>query len=573
MSKYSLATLGLLMCLTFVGQAQIPFDTTPTWISGDVAGYATGAAWADINRDGWLDLVVANGNDMARQRVAVYYNTGSGSLPATPDWESGDIDYHGHLSVGDVNSDGYPDVAVSVYIGPTGFGQKGKVKLYENNGGTLSSFPVWVSSEPLYSFSCAFGDADGDGDLDLAVAGGESYYQHPEQNRIYYNNAGILELLPSWRSLSSGFSYDVSWADFDIDGDLDLVFADEYAPNCVFENYGDSIGTVPAWRSADASQFANSLFAGDVNGDGYPDLAVSDNNQIGGSGRFKLYLNEAGLLDTMPFWTSGSTGYGSGITLADIDNDDDRDLICGGWWESCRIFLNDSGVFSSMPQWTSTTNSVVEAMVFGDFDNDGIDTVSVELMSDGARRLYYLPRSPVMQIQTVLFGADTVSDGGYCFDLENGWISLSQIPDSGVAISVTAVVSHDLDLAVSNWDPGIGNYVFVNTSSTVFVADAEPDPATYRLSQNYPNPFNSSTSIGYYLPTGEGGREGTGVKAHVTLKVYDLLGREIAVLVDEEIVPGWHVAYFNARSVASGTYFYRLKADHFVETRKLVLTR
>ena len=62
--------------------AQVYFPTTPIWTSTD-AGYDTGCGWADINGDGWVDLVVAKGNDMSRQKVVVYYNTG-GTFPLTP---------------------------------------------------------------------------------------------------------------------------------------------------------------------------------------------------------------------------------------------------------------------------------------------------------------------------------------------------------------------------------------------------------------------------------------------------------------------------------------------------------
>jgi len=149
--------------------SQVMFSQNPDWISTDLTSVSTGGAFADINKDGWLDFVVANGNDISRQKVVVYYNNGDGTFPTSPNWQSADIDYNGHVDVGDLNQDGWPDVAVSVYIGPSGFGSPGKVKLYLNNSGTLSSNPDWVSGDDVYTFSCAFGDADGDGDLDLAA--------------------------------------------------------------------------------------------------------------------------------------------------------------------------------------------------------------------------------------------------------------------------------------------------------------------------------------------------------------------------------------------------------------------
>ena len=361
MKKILLIVFLILTCSKLY--SQIPYNQTPNWISTDVTSVSTGGMFADINQDGWLDYVVANGNDIARQKVVVYYNNGNGTLPTTPNWQSSDIDYHGHLDIGDVNGDGYPDVAVSVYIGPAGFSSPGKVKLYLNNAGTLSSNPGWVSADNFYTFSCAFGDADGDGDLDLAVACGESYNSFAEQQRIYFNIGGTLETLPSWKSTAFIYSYDVNWFDMNIDGDLDLVFANEGYPNYVYQNNSGVISTTPVWQSADASTQANSLFTGDVNNDGYLDLAISDNNQLSGTGRFKIYLNNNGILNTTPFWTSTFSGYGSGILLADVDNDNDQDLITGGWWNPIRIYLNNTGSFNINPDYTSSTNSVVEAIL------------------------------------------------------------------------------------------------------------------------------------------------------------------------------------------------------------------
>lgn len=88
-------------------------------------------------------------------------------------------------------------------------------------------------------------------------------------------------------------------------------------------------------------------------------------------------------------------------------------------------------------------------------------------------------------------------------------------------------------------------------------------PIEFLLSQNYPNPFNPSTTINYELPT-------TGL---VTLKLFDLLGREVAMLVNEEKSVGRYSVLWNAGNMPSGVYFYRLDAGTFSETRKLLLLR
>ncbi|MHB9011444.1 MAG: T9SS type A sorting domain-containing protein [Ignavibacteriaceae bacterium] len=88
-------------------------------------------------------------------------------------------------------------------------------------------------------------------------------------------------------------------------------------------------------------------------------------------------------------------------------------------------------------------------------------------------------------------------------------------------------------------------------------------PTNYALFQNYPNPFNPTTVIKYSVPQ----------LSKVTLKVYDILGREIKILVDEEKSAGNYQVQFNATKLSSGVYFYRMQAGGFVVTKKLVLLK
>jgi murein DD-endopeptidase MepM/ murein hydrolase activator NlpD len=85
----------------------------------------------------------------------------------------------------------------------------------------------------------------------------------------------------------------------------------------------------------------------------------------------------------------------------------------------------------------------------------------------------------------------------------------------------------------------------------------------FELFQNYPNPFNSSTVIRYYLPE----------RAHVVLKVYDLLGRQVQTLVDEEKERGLHYAVFDGAGLSSGVYLYYIRAGSFSDSKFMVLVK
>ena len=102
-----------------------------------------------------------------------------------------------------------------------------------------------------------------------------------------------------------------------------------------------------------------------------------------------------------------------------------------------------------------------------------------------------------------------------------------------------------------------------NGGITNIIDDDDETVAGYLLSQNYPNPFNPTTKIDYEIP----------LWCHVTLKVYNPQGREIAVLVDRDEVPGHRSVIFDASNMASGVYFYRLQSGNFVATKKFLLLK
>ena len=114
-----------------------------------------------------------------------------------------------------------------------------------------------------------------------------------------------------------------------------------------------------------------------------------------------------------------------------------------------------------------------------------------------------------------------------------------------------------------------GSYKYSNE------VEVQIQPGKYSLEQNYPNPFNPSTKITYSIPA-VGTSVGTSLMKFlqfVQLKVYDVLGNEVATLVEEYREAGRYEITFNASDLASGMYLYILKAGDFVETKKMILVR
>jgi len=476
-SRYIFLTFNLLLFL-FISKsvfAVIPLETSPSWRSLEsrepsIDYYSTGAVFGDIDGNGFLDLVISNGNDMFKAPNFVYFNH-NGKLDTTAGWVSANSEYSGHCALGDIDKDGYLELAVSNYIN-TGWG-KTVIQLYDNVNGSLSTSPTWSSADSMHSFACSFGDANGDGYLDLAVACGEAYNGFYEHNRIYYNHNGILETTPSWVSGDSGACYDVDWADVDNDGDLDLVFVCSGGRVKIYKNYGDSIEHFPSWVSKNVDN-RNSLALGDVNNDGYLDLAVANNIQLGGNGYFEVYLNHSGVLDTLPGWLSSDRGYGSAVSFCDVNNDGYMDLAAGRWWGYSVVYENTGGNLGTSPAWSCVPayGSVVEEMVWADLDGDGLIRIKNETHpADGSKKVFYLSHYPAHKLEKVVADGNLLSLADYCYSLTSGWVSLKVAPTTEVSFDYK--YSQKQDLAVSNWDRE--NYVFFNQNQLYVKGDVNQD--------------------------------------------------------------------------------------------------
>lgn len=153
--------------------------------------------------------------------------------------------------------------------------------------------------------------------------------------------------------------------------------------------------------------------------------------------------------------------------------------------------------------------------------------------------------------QVKLAGGVAASGGGICAGGGN-----SLVGTAGQALTgITAGAANKSSLGFWYARKGM-------TLTDVRPAD-ERLPAAFMLEQNYPNPFNPATVVGYQLP----------VAARVRLVVYDMLGREVAVLVNEEQTAGKHVARFEAPGRASGMYVCRMIAGGFTATKTMMLLR
>jgi hypothetical protein len=106
-------------------------------------------------------------------------------------------------------------------------------------------------------------------------------------------------------------------------------------------------------------------------------------------------------------------------------------------------------------------------------------------------------------------------------------------------------------------------FTYISTTPATLVKASSPLPNSFTLNQNYPNPFNPSTQIQFSVPQA----------GFVTLKVYDMLGREVATLVNGDLAPSSYSITWNAANVSSGVYLYKLDAGNYSVTKKMILMK
>jgi len=235
-------------------------------------------------------------------------------------------------------------------------------------------------------------------------------------------------------------------------------------------------------------------------------------------------------------------------------------------------------VAQDMNGGTTSTGSVIVATIRDLFVSQSADTIYACGTDAGINHpiVYYKPLNTTgkwtpfttsgfpyvagKQAYALTKGEDTlyaaVDNEIYFYDFSTGtWQHGSTYP---VGMRINVLYFDDLLVGTST-----GLYSQSGVTNPSGVKDGQGIPETFSLSQNYPNPFNPSTVISYQLS----------VSSKVSLRVFDILGNEVAVLVDEEQQAGYHKVTFNVNNISTGVYFYQLKAGEFVNTKKLVLIK
>ncbi|MDH3937674.1 MAG: lectin like domain-containing protein, partial [candidate division Zixibacteria bacterium] len=239
-------------------------------------------------------------------------------------------------------------------------------------------------------------------------------------------------------------------------------------------------------------------------------------------------------------------------------------------WGLCVFPIATQQFITHVEFWTSDITLDVDVYIYDSFNGSSLSTLlASELDNNYAQAGYHsvaLSSPPQISAGDDIVAVVKFENASYIYPIvadangssETGATYISGNGGSGTWTDLGAYAADDVGIRV-------------RTSPTLALdADDDPTATPYRwsLSHNYPNPFNPSTNIHYSLAS----------RSHVTITIYNVLGQEVNVLVDEvksagEYDASWDGSDFGGRGVASGIYFYRMVADDHTETAKMVLLR
>lgn len=412
----------------------------------------------------------------------------------------------------------------------------------------------------------SFVDIDGDGDLDLFATPLAGIIQR--DGFIFYRNNGtasspLLQFVTAnfITTIDVGLSARPVFADIDGDGDADMFLGNIGAPSTAlafYRNTGSS--TAPAYVLVDSAYLSvpnNYYFSPafiDIDGDGDLDLFAGLYD-----GRLRFYRNtgtpQNPQLTAAPFVTDTiNVGFAATPTFVDIDGDGRKDLFIGNKRGEVRYYRNIGTASSFVPQLVT---SQFLGLSLG--EDSFITPVFADIDGDGDFDFFY-----GRETGNVTFYENTGTPTSPNFVLRSsGFAGTTRTQESAPAF-VDIESDGDLDLVVGTRLGGIAFYRNLRPTSV----DESSAQVGIQLLQNYPNPSSAS-----------GGNASTTIRfsvrslGFVSLRVYDVLGREVATLVNEPVQAGEHSVAFDTSRLSSGIYIYRLTASGYTKTRRMVVLR
>jgi hypothetical protein len=576
--------LSVLLTATNIS-AQVSFSDPTNFTLGNSTNSLT---HADVNADGKQDIIATR--QVGPKQVTVLLNTSSigASTPtfsAATDFTVGGGNYS-TIATADFNNDGKPDIVASEVFTST-------VRVLLNttlDGAATPSFSAYTSfATGTDTWSVTTSDVNGDGKPDMVTANLNNTVS------VLLNTTANGAATPTFTSKTDftvgAGPYSVAIGDVNGDGKPDVVTVNYSATTVsVLLNTTANGAETPSFTSKTDFAVGNTPYSveiNDLNGDNKPDIVTG--NQ--GANTVSVLLNTTSNGAATPTF-SAKTDFAVGtspvwVTIADFDGDNKPEIVTANQSaNTISVLLNTTSNGAATPTFSAKTDFAVgtspSSVANADFNGDNKPDIvtSNTTASVLLNTTDYIP----LPVELTSFSASIKNKA-----VNLAWQTATEVNNYGFEIE-RSVISGQL----SEWEKigfveGNGNsnspkyYNFTDNTATPgkyayrlkqidsdgsyeYSNEIKVDlgiPAEFLLQQNYPNPFNPATIISYQIP----------VSGKVSLRVFDMLGREVATLVNEVQEAGMYDVSFDGKSFASGAYFYRFQSGDFVKINKMILMK
>ena len=609
--------IAIVICVLFYASsrslnAQVTFLNVQPEIGEEFQFYPNFATWGDIDNDGDLDVYMAVGAKVGNDLMINDLNV-SGKFLRADTLMAHFVRTSGPRGVvmADLENDGDLDILA--------IGDRQQIWLLVNQLADTDS--LWFKDESeetgIAHFEEAYYDAsmadyDNDGKLDIFLAGlaADAWTPSlllrstaPEGGPLSYEDqaesAGIFSLLGM--NIATG-----SWADYDNDGDLDLLTATTSTwPLFLYRNEQDGTFTEVSEQVGLGESIGSCRGAAwaDYDNDGDLDLYIAraSYDLQPGMDISQLWRNDDGFfheVESAQFVGRTFRGVGWG----DYDNDGDLDLHLA---EEGRddVLLRNDGNDTFVDVASSIGLTKVESpdgwgmldildrggQTWADWDNDG--DLDVLLPSQSGNKPYLMQNNGGndnnwLEVKLTGVVSNRSAVGARVTTVTSDLRQMREVSAGAGYLSSPALDCHFglgtksvIDTLLIQWPSGIKD-TYVNVAVNQILSLKEGDGATsvaainnvvpmdFSLRQNYPNPFNPTTTIEYNLPKEE----------KVRLEIFNLLGEKIVTLVQGNQAPGTHLVLWNGKNdrgldMPSGIYLCRIKTNSFIQTKKMVLSK
>ncbi|MDP1622754.1 MAG: FG-GAP-like repeat-containing protein [Bacteroidales bacterium] len=540
---------------------------------GTLSAGSSDMAWGDADGDGDLDLAVGTDGHTVLFRndtgTLVLTNT---NLPAY--WEDNsqaDFDLRS-ITWADFDNDGDLDLLLPSIFDDTSFSYRTAMMRNDGANGTGGWIFNEITSAfaPTMHAQSAWADYDADGDLDLLLINIAPLTEESFIRRYRNDGNGAFYGEDILGSLSVEHG-EAQWGDYDGDGDLDILVAGNlkelngtFNPIAIRIYRNDNENYIPVevivnpygegWFDFTAVTWA------DYDSDGDMDILVAGNYNSGSQieGRARIYSNNNGI-----FTDSGNElpsprawgDRGGTFSWIDIDNEGDLDYFIAG-----QYFVPGG-------------NGLVEAQMHL-YRNDAPGQNSAPLTPTGLSFTQMSGNSALLSWLPGIDDHTPTGALTYDLKLFQDNIPLyfpAHTPEPGNVSAVTEWLLTGLQNGNYTWTLSTIDAAYIGSpvatgEFTIGITSAEEVPdnhlAEYHLGQNYPNPCDRFTTVRYSIPR----------KEMVSMKVYNIHGEEITTLLNEEKQPGSYEASLDLTNLSDGLYYYRLKTREFSMTRKMVIS-